>query len=77
MLDGFKGFCTKTYIEDVERQDLLDFATHLKKEGASHGVATLRNLVNVARSLANLRRYLAVLGTRWDLMFRYGNWISQ
>jgi hypothetical protein len=33
MLDGFKEFCTKTYIEEVERQDLLDFATHLKKEG--------------------------------------------
>jgi integrase/recombinase XerD len=33
ILDSFKEFCTKTYIDDVERQDLLGFATHLMKEG--------------------------------------------
>jgi hypothetical protein len=33
ILKAFESFCTKTYIDQVERQDLLDFATHCKKHG--------------------------------------------
>ena len=33
ILESFKTFCTKTHVDDVERQDLLDFATHWMKNG--------------------------------------------
>jgi integrase/recombinase XerD len=33
ILESFKDFCTKANVDDVERQDLLDFATHCMKEG--------------------------------------------
>jgi hypothetical protein len=33
MLASFQTFCSKTYVDQVERQDLLDFATHLMKQG--------------------------------------------
>ena len=33
VLQSFKSFCTKTHVEDVERQDLLDFATDCMKQG--------------------------------------------
>lgn len=33
ILESFKAFCEKTYVDDVERQDLLDFATHCKSQG--------------------------------------------
>lgn len=33
ILDSFSGFCTKIYVDDVERQDLLDFATDCLKQG--------------------------------------------
>jgi integrase/recombinase XerD len=33
ILDSFGAFCTKNFIDDVERQDLLDFATDCLKQG--------------------------------------------
>ena len=33
ILDAFKEFCSKTYIDDVERQDFIDFATYCMKQG--------------------------------------------
>ena len=33
ILDSFKAFCEKTYVDEVERQDLLDFATDCLKQG--------------------------------------------
>jgi integrase/recombinase XerD len=33
ILESFKTFCQKTHVEEVERQDLLDFATHFMKRG--------------------------------------------
>ena len=33
ILDSFKAFCKKTYVDEVERQDLLDFATDCLKQG--------------------------------------------
>ena len=34
ILESFKKFCSKAYVDEVERQDFIDFATHLMKEGA-------------------------------------------
>jgi integrase/recombinase XerD len=33
ILDAFKDFCVKTYVDEVERQDFIDFATHCMKQG--------------------------------------------
>lgn len=33
ILESFKGFCKKKHVDEVERQDLLDFATHWMKQG--------------------------------------------
>src|SRR5271157_5779648 len=33
ILDSFSEFCLKTYVDEVERQDLLDFATDCLKQG--------------------------------------------
>jgi integrase/recombinase XerD len=33
ILQSFKRVCAKAHVEDVERQDLLDFATHCMKQG--------------------------------------------
>ena len=33
ILEAFKKFCTKTYVDEVERQDFIDFATHCMKQG--------------------------------------------
>ena len=33
ILESFKKFCSKVYVDEVERQDFIDFATHLMKEG--------------------------------------------
>jgi integrase/recombinase XerD len=33
ILESFKKLCRKTYVEEIERQDLIDFATHCMKEG--------------------------------------------
>jgi len=33
ILNSFKTFCPKPHVDDVERQDLLDFATHCMKQG--------------------------------------------
>src|SRR5664280_3486796 len=33
ILESFKESCPKAYVDEVERQDLLDFATHCMKKG--------------------------------------------
>jgi integrase/recombinase XerD len=33
ILESFRTFCKTIYVNDVERQDLLDFATHCMKQG--------------------------------------------
>ena len=33
ILEAFKKFCIKTYVDEVERQDFIDFATHCMKDG--------------------------------------------
>ena len=40
MLASFKAFCPKTCVDQVERQDLLDFATHLLKQGQKGKAST-------------------------------------
>jgi integrase/recombinase XerD len=64
MLDGFKEFCTKTYIEDVERQDLLDFATHLKKEG-QQGKSIYNKLVVLSQVMKQYGRPKLLQASDW------------
>jgi integrase len=64
MLDGFKAFCTKTYIEDVDRQDLLDFATHLKKEG-QQGKSIYNKLVVLSQVMKQHGRPKLLQASDW------------
>jgi integrase len=64
MLDGFKEFCTKTYIEDVDRQDLLDFATHLKKEG-QQGKSIYNKLVVLSQVMKQHGRPKLLQASDW------------
>jgi integrase/recombinase XerD len=49
ILNAFGEFCTKTYIEDVDRDDLLAFATHCLKQG--HNGKTVYNKLVVLAQL--------------------------
>jgi integrase len=64
MLDGFKEFCTKTYIEEVGRQDLLDFATHLKKEG-QQGKSIYNKLVVLSQVMKQHGRPKLLQASDW------------
>jgi integrase/recombinase XerD len=64
ILDGFKDFCTKTYIEDVEREDLLDFATHLKKEG-QQGKSIYNKLVVLSQVMKQHGRPKLLQASDW------------
>jgi integrase/recombinase XerD len=48
ILAGFKSFCAKTYVDDVERQDLLDFATDCLKKGQK-GKSVYNKLVVISQ----------------------------
>jgi integrase len=48
ILAGFKSFCDKTHVDDVERQDLLDFATHCMKQGQK-GKSVYNKLVVISQ----------------------------
>jgi integrase/recombinase XerD len=50
ILDSFKSFCTKANIDEVERQDLLDFATHYMKQG-QQGKSIYNKLVVISQVL--------------------------
>jgi len=47
ILAGFKSFCAKTCVDDVERQDLLDFATDCLKKG-HNGKSVYNKLVVIS-----------------------------
>jgi len=49
ILNAFGEFCTKTYVEDVGRDDLLAFATHCLKQG--HNGKTVYNKLVVLAQL--------------------------
>jgi integrase/recombinase XerD len=48
ILESFKKFCTKTYVDEVERQDFIDFATQFMKEGQK-GKSIYNKLVVVSQ----------------------------
>src|SRR5215472_17562494 len=50
ILQSFKDFCTKSHVEEVEREDLLDFATDCKKQG-QQGKSIYNKLVVIAQVL--------------------------
>lgn len=49
ILASFKSFCTRNHIEDVDREDLLAFATHCLKQG--HNGKTVYNKLVVLSQL--------------------------
>lgn len=50
ILTSFKTFCPKSHVDDVERQDLLDFATHCMKQGQA-GKSIYNKLVVLSQVL--------------------------
>jgi integrase len=64
ILDSFKEFCSKTYIDDVEREDLLEFATHLKKEG-QQGKSIYNKLVVLSQVMKQHGRPKLLLAADW------------
>ena len=50
ILQSFKEFCTKAHVDEVERQDLLDFATDCKKQG-QQGKSVYNKLVVISQVL--------------------------
>ena len=64
ILDSFQEFCTKTYVDEVERQDLLDFATHLKKEG-QQGKSIYNKLVVLSQVMKQHGRSKLLQASDW------------
>jgi integrase/recombinase XerD len=50
ILTSFKMFCPKPHVDDVQRQDLLDFATHCTKQGQA-GKSIYNKLVVLSQVL--------------------------
>jgi integrase/recombinase XerD len=50
ILQSFKEFCTKTHVDEVEREDLLDFATDCTKQG-QQGKSVYNKLVVISQVL--------------------------
>jgi integrase/recombinase XerD len=50
ILASFKSFCTRSYIDDVDRDDLLAFATHCMKQGQK-GKSVYNKLVVLSQVL--------------------------
>jgi integrase/recombinase XerD len=50
ILTSFKTFCPKSHVDDVQRQDLLDFATHCMKQGQA-GKSIYNKLVVLSQVL--------------------------
>jgi integrase len=50
ILNSFKTFCSKRHVDEVERQDLLDFSTHCMKQG-QEGKTVYNKLVVLSQVL--------------------------
>ena len=50
ILESFEEFCSKAHVDEVERQDLLDFATHCIKQGQK-GKSVYNKLVVLSQVL--------------------------
>jgi len=64
ILEHFKSFCTKTHVDDVGRQDLLDFATHCLKEGQK-GKSVYNKLVVLSQVMKQHRRPKLLNASDW------------
>lgn len=64
ILDSFKEFCRKTYVDEIDRQDLLDFATHLKKEG-QQGKSIYNKLVVLSQVMKQNGRSRLLQASDW------------
>jgi integrase/recombinase XerD len=64
ILAGYRAFSTRKYIDQVERQDLLDFATHYLKEGQK-GKTVYNKLVVVSQMLKQYGRSKLLNASDW------------
>lgn len=64
ILDCFSEFCIKTYVDEVERQDLLDFATHCMKQGQK-GKSIYNKLVVLSQVMKQHGRPKLLNGADW------------
>lgn len=64
ILQAFKTFCSKTYVEEVERQDLLDFATYCVKKG-QQGKSVYNKLVVLSQVMKQHGRGKLLTSADW------------
>jgi integrase/recombinase XerD len=64
ILQSFKAFCQKTLIDEVERQDLIDFATHCIKQGQK-GKSVYNKLVVLSQVLKQNGRGKLLTSADW------------
>lgn len=64
ILQSFKTFCPKTYVQDVNRQDLLDFATHCIKLGQK-GKSIYNKLVVISQVMKENGKGKLLSGGDW------------
>jgi integrase/recombinase XerD len=64
ILESFKTFCPKSHIDEVERQDLLDFATHCMKQGQK-GKSVYNKLVVLSQVLKQHGKVKLLTAADW------------
>ena len=64
ILASFKTFCAKTYIDEIERADLLDFATHCLKQ-SQKGKSIYNKLVVLCQVLKQHGRSKLLNASDW------------
>jgi hypothetical protein len=64
ILSSFKTFCAKTYIDEIERADLLDFATHCMKQ-SQKGKSIYNKLVVLSQVLKQHGRSKLLNASDW------------
>lgn len=64
ILDSFKKHCKKTYVDEVERQDLVDFATQCTKQGQK-GKSIYNKLVVISQVMKHNGRSKLLNPSDW------------
>jgi integrase/recombinase XerD len=64
ILDSFKEFCSQTYVDEVERQDFIDFATRCMKEGQK-GKSIYNKLVVLSQVMKQFGRPKLLNASDW------------
>ena len=64
ILNSFKTFCPKRHVDEVERQDLLDFSTHCMKQG-QEGKSIYNKLVVLSQVLKQHGKRKVLTSADW------------